>query len=158
MLHLGRAFDLRKESLDRYAFFEVLVRLTSASDCADELLQRVATPGAYDPWSEKDGRHARYRWRQEHGRPLQDIHDYRNKLVHGRVMTEVTAIDPEAMQRFFFYPRLDRVDSYLDWRTVIPDPTNAIKSGDYAAALVIAMEAWERVVEYCEQAWATHLL
>jgi hypothetical protein len=73
-------------------------------------------------------------------------------------MTEVTAIDPETMQRFFFYPRLDRVDSYLDWRTVIPDPTNAIKSGDYAAALVIAMEAWERVVEYCEQAWATHLL
>jgi hypothetical protein len=83
---------------------------------------------------------------------------YRNKLVHGRVMTEVTAIDPETMQRFFFYPRLDRVDSYLDWRTVLPDPTNAIKSGDYAAALVIAMEAWERVVEYCEQAWATHLL
>jgi hypothetical protein len=37
MLHLGRAFDLRKESLDRYAFFEVLVRLTS----------RVTAPTSY---------------------------------------------------------------------------------------------------------------
>jgi hypothetical protein len=157
MMHLGRAFDLRTE-MDRYAFVEAFVRLTGASDCADELLQRVATPGAYDAWSEEEGRKARFRWRRAHGKPLQDIHDYRNKLVHGRVMSEVTAIDPETQQRFYFYPRLDRVDAYLDWRTVIPDPTTAIQSGDYAAAQTIAIYAWERVVDYCEDAWATHLL
>ena len=73
-------------------------------------------------------------------------------------MSEVTAIDPETKQRVFCYPRLDRVDAYVDWRTVIPDPSTAIQSGDYAAATTIALNAWERVVDYCEDAWATHLL
>ena len=45
LIHLGRSHDLRLELLDRWTFFEVLVRLTGASDCADELLERVTNPG-----------------------------------------------------------------------------------------------------------------
>jgi hypothetical protein len=158
MLHLGRVHDLLSEPLDRWTFAEVFVRLAGASDCADELLQRMATPRRFDAWSERAGREARGRWRNVHGHPLEDIHSYRNRMVHGRVVPEIIATDPETKQPVFIYPRLDRVDDYLDWRTVIPDPTKAIKSGDYAAAQVIALGAWERVVVYCEQAWATHLL
>ena len=55
MLHLGRAFDLRTE-MDRHGFVAAFVALAGASDCAAELLQRVATPGVYDAWSEKEGK------------------------------------------------------------------------------------------------------
>lgn len=158
MVHLGRAHDLRSTLLDRWTFAEVLVRLVGASDCADELLQRATQPGAYDPWSEDAGREARSHWRKAHGRPLQDIHDYRNRMVHGRVVPEIVATDGETGESFVIYPRLDQVDSYLDWRRALDDHESVLKRGDFASAQVIASAAWNRVVAYCDSAWATYLL
>jgi hypothetical protein len=158
MLHLGRAHDLLTVPLDRWTFAEVFVRLTGASDCADELLQRVATPAKYDAWSETAGRQARNGWRDIHGRPLQDVHDYRNRIVHGRVVPEIIASVASTQERVFIYPRLDRVDAYVDWRPALASPDAVVASGDFQSAQAIASGAWERVVTYCEDEWKTHLL
>jgi hypothetical protein len=157
MAHLGRAHDLRRALLDRWGFAEVFVRLSGASDCADELLERVTNRGVYDPWSEDGGRRARNRWRDVHGRPLQAIHDYRNRLVHGRVVPEMIANVVARNEQVFIFPRIDRVDDYLDWRHAFADVDAALARGDFQDAQSIAEGAWNQVVDYCEQAWRTHL-
>lgn len=158
MVHLGRAHELTGAMLDRWTFAEVLVRLTGASDCADELLERVATPTTYDPWSELAGNQARNRWRDLHGRPLKDIHNYRNRIVHGRVVPEINVIDAKTREQVLIYPRLDKVEDYLDWRVAFADPSAALARGDFESAQSIARGAWKRVVDYCENAWKTHLV
>jgi hypothetical protein len=158
MSHLGRAHGLLRRPLDRWGFAEVFVRLSGASDCADELLERATNRGVYDPWSEDAGRRARNRWRDVHGRPLQPIHDYRNRLVHGRVVPEIIANVISQNEQVFIYPRIDRVEAYLDWRRALDDVEAAVNRGDFQDAQSIALEAWEEVVDYCEQAWRTHLV
>lgn len=157
MVHLGRARDLTSETLDRWTFAEVLVRLTGASDCADELLERATNRGTYDAWSEDAGRRARNRWRDVHGRPLATIHEYRNRLVHGRVVPEVTTPDPQSGERIFIYPRLDRVNEFLDWRVVFEDLHGVLARGDFAPAQTIGRDAWNQVIDYCNASWEAHL-
>ncbi|MGZ4316584.1 MAG: hypothetical protein ACXVRS_12245 [Gaiellaceae bacterium] len=113
---------------------------------------------ATDPWSEDEGRRARNQWRQTHGRPLQPIHDYRNRLVHGRVVPEVIANVTPSGEQVFIFPRIDRVDAYLDWRHVLDDLVATLDRGDFQDARSIAADAWDQVVAYCEDAWSTHLL
>jgi hypothetical protein len=52
-------------------------------------------------------------------------------------------------------PGVDRVDAYLDWREAFlldrPPP-------DFEEAAMIVLGAWERVVEYVEDAWRRHLV
>lgn len=55
------------------------------------------------------------------------------------------------------YPRLGKVDSYLDWRKAFA-ANEKVPSADFAEAAIIAVEAWEAVVDYVEQAWQKHLL
>jgi hypothetical protein len=82
LAHLDVAYRYRAiHPLEAENFTHTIVRLSSATDVADEILERLAQPGTYDPWSEADGGRARRTWRGTH-QQLQDIRDYRNRLVH----------------------------------------------------------------------------
>jgi hypothetical protein len=72
--------------------------------------------------------------------------------------TYVTVEDAggHAVGQLLFYPRLDKVDSYVDWRVAFA--ASAAPSSDFDAAALIVLDAWKRVVAYVEQAWQTHLL
>jgi hypothetical protein len=45
----------------------------------------------------------------------------------------------------------------LDWRKAFA-ANEKVPSADFAEAAIIAVEAWEAVVDYVEQAWQKHLL
>jgi hypothetical protein len=174
LIHLGRVFELLDDAhaftvrsymanraFGRNEFFESFTRLSGASDVADELLARRATPGVYDAWTEKDGSNARSAWRKSNPDPLRPVRGYRNRLVHGRVVPEVyvSAQDPlgHVVGNMLFYPRLKKVDSYLDWRVAFAASAEN-PSPDFDEAALIALEAWEKVVGYVEHAWQTYLL
>jgi hypothetical protein len=175
LMHLGRTYVLIDEArgftersarpnraFGRDEFFETFTRLSGASDVADELLARRANPGDYDAWKEAQGKRARYDWRKEHPDPLREIHAYRNRLVHGRVVPElyVKTVNAQGYETgvLLLYPRLGKADSYLDWRIAFDLAKGDTWPPDFAEAAVIAAGAWERVVAYVETAWQEHLL
>jgi hypothetical protein len=176
LMHLGRVFELLDDAraftvrsymanrpFGRDEFFESFARLSGASDVADELLARRTTPGEYDAWNETDGRDARRAWRKSNPDPLRPVRAYRNRLVHGRVVPEVyvTALSEHGLARsdqfMLLYPCLDKVESYLDWRVAFAAAAVA-PSPDFDEAALIALEGWEKVVGYVEQAWQEHVL
>jgi hypothetical protein len=171
--HLGRVFEVLDDAraftvvgymanrpFGRDEFFEGFARLSGASDVADELLARRASPGAYDPWNETHGWNARSDWRKNNPDPLQPVRAYRNRLVHGRVVPElfVRAVNAQGQSigDVLLYPRLEKVGSFIDWRVAFAAAGSP--SPDFAEAALIAADAWAKVVEYVERAWTTHLL
>lgn len=142
-------------------FFESFTRLSGVSDLADELLARIASPGKYAAWNELDGRNARSAWRKKAtSDPLRPVRDYRNRLVHGRVVPElyVPAVHPDGrdLGLLLFYPRLSAVDRYLDWRVAFAAAVSP--SPDVDEAALIVRDAWELVVAHVDESWRTHLL
>ncbi len=187
LLHLGRVLELLAVDndaspqpwspdppFDRYAFFEAFTRLSGVSDLADELLARRTNPGEYEAWSERQGQNARLAWRSANSDPLRPIRSYRNRLVHGRIVPELLATAFSASGAIvgtrLFYPRLDRVDAYLDWRKAFeeielsarPGPGSAVAivtpPADFNEASVIVGEVWEQVIDHVERSWRAHLM
>lgn len=154
LVHLHVAHKCRAiHPLDAENFTHAIVRLSSATDVADELLGRVAKPRTYDPWSEKKGQAAREAWRGGH-RQLRDIHDYRNRLVHGRI--SMSAID--RMTGIIYFPSIGCEQTYSDWRIVTPEFTRSPAfRRDYASGHNILEDTWRRVLEYIETSWQRHL-
>jgi hypothetical protein len=156
-------FDLlaKGDVFDRWDFAESFVRLTGANDVADELLQRRSSPGVYEAWSERAGENARRAWRQTSGDPLKDIRDYRNRLVHGRMVPELRVTitggnqPPETILTF---PRIEKANAHLDWRRALDPATQRASLKDFGDARAIVDSAWRRVVDYAESAWKTYLL
>lgn len=174
--HLGRVFELLDDArasflsprqhvanrpFGRDQFFESFARLSGVSDLADELLARRSSPGKYGAWNEAHGRGARSAWRKQGDDPLRHVRSYRNRLVHGRIVPEtyVTALDPQGspVGHVLFYPRVDAVDVYLDWRDAFAAATAETPSRDFDEAALIVSDAWDLVVDYVEHAWVTHL-
>jgi hypothetical protein len=174
--HLGRVFELLDDvrafterslmanrPFTRYQFFESFARLSGASDVSDELLARRATPGEYDAWDERQGRNARNEWRRVNPDPLQPVRSYRNRLVHGRVVPTIEVKAHDAQDRhvgdMLFYPLLEKVDDYLDWRVAFDVAENDKPTlfADFNEMALIALDAWERVVGHVEDAWQIHL-
>ena len=93
-------------------------------------------------------------------RPLRPVRAYRNRLVDGRVVFEVYLDFRDAQNRLvaqtLLYPRLGKVDSYLDWR--VASAAVQSPSPDFDEPALIALDAWEKVVEYVERAWQENLL
>jgi hypothetical protein len=175
LLHLGRVFELLddsrafthpseltvREAFGRDKFLESFTRLSGASDVSDELLARRASPGTYNAWDERQGANARRSWRQANSDPLLPVRDYRNRLVHGRIVPEVYAPVKDKGGRVvgdaLYYPRLTKVDDYLDWRVAFDANSNAVHP-DFDDAALIVLEGWERVVTHVEEAWQQHLV
>jgi len=167
--HLVRVFELKETVgwlMDANQFLEALVRLAAATDVADELLQRATNPGRYAPWNEKDGRKARGDWRSAHGRPLQEIRDYRNRLLHGyllpyqavRQMDRVEGgVAVPVEQPALRFPKIGRESDYADWRTLIRLSV-VVQHRDFAYAQTIVNEAWTKTLAYFEREWKANLI
>lgn len=169
MTHLVRVFELKETVgwlMDADQFLEALARLAAATDVADELLQRATNPGIYDPWNEKAGRAARGDWRSAHGFPLQDMRDYRNRLLHGyllpyqavRQMDSVEGGVAVPVERpALRFPKIGRETDYLDWRTLM-HVNVIVLHRDFAYAETIINEAWSATLAYFEREWQANFV
>lgn len=150
-------------SLDEFGLFVGLSALTGAQDVAFELLQRYTHRGVYDPWMEarphgkkggtKSGQDAQEDWKKASNYPLQDVRDYRNKLLHGRT--------PPAIIRsgVITLPSLGVVDRYCDWRTVTnPDAISRVPAEHFQPTSMLLNDAWQQTVSYLESMWRQHLM
>jgi hypothetical protein len=129
----------------------LFVRLAGALEVADELLARRTAPGTYRPWHQGNGKRARDKWRGTNGDPFEDVREYRNRLVHGRV---VPAFE---RRRELWFPRRDRVNRYVDWRKITGDAWRDHAS-DFEQADKIVHFLWDQLVDYLESNWRAHLV
>ena len=136
-------------------FSDAIVRLSAATDTADELLERVLD-SRYEPWNEWKSGEARSRRRNPD--PLRILHNYRNRLVHGPLVPQrMTLFDEAGMQRAveLSFPRFEKLSETLDWRTFQHEEGGA---NDYALARDLVEEAWSMVLVYLRKEWASNLL
>jgi hypothetical protein len=166
--HLVRAFVLKEDEggwlINPDQFLEAIVRLAAATDVADELLQRATNSGRYAPWA--DGRAARRHWREAHNYPLQELRDYRNRLLHGylvpyqavRQMDRVEGgVAVPVEQPALRFPKIGRETHYLDWRT-LAHLTPVLVLRDFSYAQTIINDAWAKTVAYIDQEWQANLV
>lgn len=153
LIHLIRTFDiLRSEIVNLDNLTEGIVRLSGALDVAFELLERHTNPGHYDPWIENgknSGEEARRLWQRKTPYSLKEIRNYRNHLVHGRMMPSTD----------YLFPKIGLENKYFDWRW-ITDPVNnpGLEREDFAPARNILFGAWKEVLGYLDDQWRKHLL
>ena len=157
--HLTRVFEIRRPgivSVDDLT--DGIVRLAGAQDVAFELLERYARPAKYGPWlarrvgRTRGGKEARQAWQKRNRRPLQDIRNYRNHLVHGRIGPGVI------LNGLWYVPDIGKEAKYYDWRA-ITDGRNvaALVGQDLATPKQILDGAWKKTVNYLESNWKSHL-
>lgn len=163
--HLFRAHQIRSsDTPDDFGLFIGLSALVGAHDVAFEVLQRHTHRGRYDPWLEsrprgagrrrKSGQDAQSDWKNANGYPLQQIRDYRNKLVHGRTPPGLRTTTGTVL-----LPAFGLVDKYCDWRTVTAaDAPGRIPAGDFEPVSAILEKAWGETVRYFERAWKQTLI
>jgi len=155
--HLTKIYEIKRMiSLDLNGLTYGMIHLVAASDIAFELLERVRNPMTYDPWIEsaprgsaiRGGQEARRSWQKATHYPLQDLRDYRNHLVHGRLMAFVRAgID--------YFPRLTCEKKYVDWRIIVGGHFNP---KDFDSGSQILQAAWGKSMAYFENQWQRVLL
>lgn len=143
--HLARAYLILNSNnpigLDELT--EGMARICGALDVADEFLERLRNSTKYDPWSEKDGEKARHEWRKFCNSP-QDIRNYRNHLIHGRLTPSVNGL----------LPKIGKEKEYFDWRK-ITDPRNLTPDilKDFINPRQILIEVWNKTLGYLEENW-----
>jgi hypothetical protein len=152
--HLQAAYDLRnaRPPLAVEDFVHIIVRLSAAGDVAHEFLGRLTNPGAYDPWSEDAGARARHAWRKLHPE-LDDIHDYRNRLLHGRMPMGVIV---SGFPGDLWLPMVGHAID-LDWRDITEHFDRQRFSREFDRTQNIAAVAWRAVVKYLETNWRSVL-
>lgn len=158
--HLARVFDiLTKGNIDLDNLTEGMSRLCGALDVAFELLERHQNSSKYDPWLEKKngngkigGKEAREAWQKANSYPLQNLRDYRNHLIHGRML-------PGVLGNVYFLPKIGVESNYFDWRK-ITDPSNnsGLNQNDLMPAGDILLLAWTETIKYLDNQWKTVLL
>lgn len=158
--HLTRAFDIvNLHNINLDSLIEGMVRLCGALDITFELLERFSNPAKYDPWLDKKknrlelgGKEACENWQKNNQYPLQTIRDYRNHLIHGRML-------PGILGDIYYLPKIGSESNYFDWR-LITDPLNnpSLNKEDLMSADEILKQAWKEVIVYLENQWKTILL
>ncbi len=150
--HLIRVFEIRRtqfvnKSMGLDLLTEGFVRLVGAQDTAFEILERIKNPSNYTPWGEKEGKRARGEWQKNNTYPLQSLRDYRNHLIHGRMM-------PSEMLPSLYFPEIGKENEYLDWRiTTNQYSYPSLPNRDFALAKDILDQAWKETIIYIEDHW-----
>lgn len=158
--HLARVYEIRQVvPLGIDLLVEGIVRITGAQDVAFELLERYTSPRAYHTWvdkatgKQKGSREARNAWQTREKNPLQEIRDYRNHLVHGRVSPAIV------VGGVLHIPAISQERKYYDWRKVTAQRiTPSVVASDFSTPKAILDDAWHQTIQYFEQSWRKHLL
>ena len=158
LYHLGKVYKLKnKEPFALDDLTEGIVRICGALDIAFEFLERFKNPKKYSPWLEKEQRgklgsmEARKAWQKTNGYPLQNLRNYRNHLVHGRMM-------PNLNRQVLYLPKVGLEKRYFDWRLVTsPDKLPKVQK-DFIPAKEILSESWNRLLDYLETNWKNVIL
>lgn len=157
--HLARVFDIKNtQNINLDDLTEGIVRLCGSIDIAFEILERYNNPIKYDPWLDKKegkilgGKEARDNWQKKNKLPLQTIRNYRNHLIHGRML-------PGIKGSIYYLPKIGLERKYFDWR-LITDPQNnpGLNVQDLMSANDILNQAWKDTIEYFEIKWKGTLL
>ena len=150
--HLDVAHQLMlRDPVGSVDFVHAMVRLSAAGDVAHEFLERLAHPTAYEPWIEDEGAKARRAWRKTH-RELEDIHNYRNRLLHGRLPMSVV----DSATGAHWFPKLGRAID-LDWREITENFDSGRVRQNFDTANNVLADAWSEVVRYVESNWGAAL-
>ena len=169
-MHLAHVYEIRR-STESFAvrrdspaevvrltgtFSDAIVRISAATDTADELLERVLD-ARYEPWNERKSSKARSRRRNPD--PLRILHNYRNRLVHGPLVPlQITTLLDKAGRRRsvqLSFPKFEKLAETLDWRSF---QHGEVAGDDYALARDLVEEAWTMVLAYLRKEWASNLL
>ncbi len=158
--HLIRVFDILKKNLINHDdLIDGMTRLSGSLDLVFELLERFGNPTDYDPWLEKrknknnGSKEACAAWQKMNLYPLQEIKNYRNFLVHGRILPGLVK------ERNFCLPKIGEEKEYFDWRK-ITNPENRLKLNldDFVPIVDILNISWVKVLEYINLQWNKVLL
>ncbi len=156
--HLSRAFDiLSLQDINLDNLIEGMVRLSGALDIAFELLERFNNPTKYDAWLDKKnnsnlgGKEARENWQKNNRFPLQKIKNYRNHLIHGRML-------PGILNTTYYLPKIGLEKKYFDWRLITNSNNPAFDKNDLMPAKKILEQAWKETLDYLENQWKAILL
>jgi hypothetical protein len=166
LTHLARAFSVKGAGLHTAdQFTEALVRLSAATDTADELLQRATHRGEYPPFEES--REPRSAWRKANGYRLQPLRDYRNRVLHGHlvpyeVRKQIPRLDEHGntvpVEEYVLrFPQIGKETEWRDWRS-LEHLNPVLMHRDFATAGQIVQGAWEEVLAYLEEQWQAHLV
>lgn len=150
--HLCYIYEVGRRSLiDLDMLTCGMARIVGAQDVAFELLERFSNP-IYGAWDERQAKNAKRTWQEKEKRPLQDIRDYRNHMLHGLLL-------PSLVGKKINLPKIGRENKYLDWR-LITDPINnpGLDTYDLVPADEILKEAWDKTLSYFEKKWKEILL
>lgn len=159
--NLVRAFDIRGAApVTVDSLCSGMSALVGAQDTAFDLLERFRHPHQYDPWLDKrrggrglgGSKEATGAWQRSDNKPLQDIRDYRNNLMHGRTMPGI------GIGSLICVPIIGRELQYLDWRRVTGIAPTSLPVHDFAVPTAILTDAWNRTVAYIQAKWTTELL
>jgi hypothetical protein len=159
--HLAMAYEwIRAQGPDEMMLFAGFSALTASQDVAFEILQRHTQRGEYDPWKEfclpgkkcKSGQDARRKWMKDHDYPLQNIRDYRNRLIHGRMLPRLLG------QAGILVPTMASADEYVDWRKVTNVVQGSASSSEFTYPRTVLQDAWRETLEYLERTWQEYLL
>jgi hypothetical protein len=157
--HLARVYEVKRHPHLHLDFItEIFVRLTGAQDIAFELLERFSNMGKYDPWlasgnnAHPGSRQAKQEWQKNNGYPLQGIRDYRNHLIHGRMLPSVAA-------ETYYFPSIGNENQYFDWRAITASNAWQAEIGKtIQTGHQVAQSAWEETLAYFRAEWNQHLL
>jgi len=166
LFHLSRAYDILHDNdlLDVHQFIDAILRLSSATDVADELLERYTNPGEYKIIQNKgiggnligESKKARNSWRSKN-EDLKGFRYYRNTIVHSIVIPRVIFVPGTLGQKV---PKIGRENKYLDWRIARDKIANGedidIEDFDYTSNVMA--NAWRLVLTYLQDQWGRHLL
>jgi hypothetical protein len=134
---------------DAQLFVNAIIRLCSALDSADELLQLDSDgrPLPKDPWA--SGQRKRAEWRRSN-RALyfQELQKYRNQLAHSGPFMYW----PQGP----LFPSVGRHETYRDWRRAT-SPLRRRELAHFKPASDIVADGWRRSLRYLETSWK-HLL
>lgn len=98
------------------------------------------------------GKEARETWQKKNSYPLQKLRDFRNHLIHGRML-------PGLMGITYLLPQVGTESNYFDWRKMT-DPANnpGLNTSDLLPIYSILSSAWLEVIGYLNDQWNKMLL
>lgn len=148
--HLAAAYAgmNRDNGLDVQTFADYVIRLSSATDCADELLARHQEDPPKNPWDWSPiASQARNRWREKHTN-LEVLRRYRNHFLHSGAVMNLDIAEVGVV-----WPKPGLEAKYADWRRVTDLEAQSIDPDDFASADAIAEDLWVQVLGYLEENW-----